>query len=137
MEQLETIEGPGGSSFTGLSGSSFYTASRAMLLPGLATQLTGKAVREDLGWLMTVPNRHQLAWHVVEDAAGIGAMQGMARFAANGHLNAPGPVSPHVYWWNGTGYEQLTHMAEDKVSIRPSPAFQAVLASLLPAGQES
>jgi hypothetical protein len=51
-----------------------------------------------------------------------------------GYGDAPGPVSPHVYWWNGTGYEQLTQFAEDgNLSIHVSPEFQAVIEAAMSA----
>ncbi|MCQ1955735.1 hypothetical protein NNX39_04345 [Arthrobacter sp. zg-Y826] len=132
VEQLETLNPPGGGSFNVLFGSSFYTASKAMLLPSLAAELTGKHVRQEFGWLMSVPNRHQVVWHVIEDSSVIGAVNGMAYFAAAGYSDAPGPVSPHVYWWNGTGYEQLTEVSDDgTVKIRVGPGFQTVLESVM------
>ncbi|MFJ5956575.1 hypothetical protein ACIQC5_11535 [Paenarthrobacter sp. NPDC092416] len=128
-EQVETVPGQGGSSFTALLGESVYTASKALLLPGIATELTGKQPRQDLGWLMSIPNRHQLVWHVIENESVLGALDGMVRFTAMGYSDAPGPVSPHVYWWNGTGYEQLTRLSEEdgSLSIHVSPEFHAVL----------
>lgn len=131
IEQLETLPAPGGGTFNALLGESVYTASRALLLPGLATELTGLRVREEFGWLMSVPNRHQVVWHIIEDAAVVAALNGMARFTALGYSDAPGSVSPHVFWWNGTGYEQLTHVREDgTLTLRVSSAFQAVLNSI-------
>ncbi|WP_332601586.1 hypothetical protein [Arthrobacter sp. S2(2024)] len=130
VEQLETIPAPGGGSFTALLGESVYTASQALLLPELASELTGKRIRENLGWLMSVPNRHQLVWHIIEDDTVVGAVSGMARFAAMGYSDSPGPVSPHVFWWNGTSYEQLTHVSNNGgLTIRVSPEFQTVLDS--------
>ncbi|UWX96880.1 hypothetical protein N2K95_14775 [Arthrobacter zhaoxinii] len=132
VERLETLTPPGGGSFSALIGSSFYTASRAILLPSLATELTGKRVRGEFGWLMSVPNRHQVAWHVIEDSSVIGAVNGMASFTAAGYSDSPGPVSPHVYWWNGTGYEQLTEVSDEgTVRIRVGQGFQAVLESVM------
>jgi hypothetical protein len=88
-----------------------------------------KRVREDFGWLMSVPNRHQVVWHI--SATVIPAVNGMARFAAMGYSDSPTPVSPHVFWWNGTSYEQLTEVSGDGgLAIRVSPAFQAVLESM-------
>lgn len=131
IEQLETLPAPGGGTFNALLGESVYTASRALLLPQLATELTGQRVREEFGWLMSVPNRHQVVWHIIEDAAVVPALNGMARFAAMGYADAPGPVSPHVFWWNGTSYEQLTHVRDGgELTIRVSPAFQTVLDSV-------
>lgn len=134
VERLEHLTPPEGGTVTALIGESFYTASRALLLPGLATELTGRRIREDYGWLMCIPNRHQVAWHVIEDSSVIGAVSGMARFAAAGYTNSPGPLSPHVFWWNGTGYEQLTHVSDGgALQVRVDPAFQAVLESVMAA----
>jgi hypothetical protein len=131
VEHLETLPAPGGGSFDVLLGDSVYTASRALLLPHLATELTGKRVRDEFGWLMSVPNRHQVVWHVIEDDGVVSAINGMARFAAMGYSDAPGPLSPHVFWWNGTSYEQLTDVSDDGgLTVRVSPAFQAVLDSI-------
>ncbi|WP_230010159.1 hypothetical protein [Microbacterium sp. Bi128] len=131
VEKLETLPAPGGGSFTALLGESVYTGSRALLLPDLASEVMGKRVREEFGWLMSVPNRHQVVWHIIEDATVISAVNGMARFAAMGYSDSPAPVSPHVFWWNGTSYEQLTEVSDDGgLGIRVSPAFQAVLESI-------
>ena len=52
----------------------------------------------------------------------------MATFAFLGYGDAPGPVSPHVYWSNGQGYHQLTqHDGDGQVSIVVPPAFQEAL----------
>jgi hypothetical protein len=126
-EALETLQGPGGATITALIGDSVYTASRALLLPQLASALTGEEPGQ-FGWLMSTPNRHQVVWHVIRDATVVGAVEAMARFTALGYSDAPGPVSPHVFWWNGDAYEQLTHVGEDgALSVRVSPVFQGVL----------
>ncbi len=135
VEQLETIPTPGEGSFMSLLGNSVHTASRALLLPGLASELTGQRVREDYGWLMSVPNRHQVVWHIIKDATVVAAVNGMARFAALGYSDSAGPISPHLFWWNGTCYEQLTYMTEDKgLTIQVSPAFQTVVESATDGG---
>lgn len=135
VENLETLDAPGGGSFHALLGESVYTGSRALLLPGLATQLTGEAVSE-YGWLMSVPNRHQLVWHLIQNSDVVTALNGMVHFTVLGYSDSPGSVSPHVYWWNGSAYEQLTQIDEDDgaVSIHAGPAFTDVLNAV--AGQE-
>lgn len=130
-EQLEILAAPGGGTFNALLGESVYTASRALLLPSMAEELTGQRVQEQLGWLMSIPNRHQVLWHIIEDNTVINAVNGMARFTALGYADAAGSVSPHVFWWNGTSYEQLTHLREDGgLAVHVSPAFQSVLESV-------
>jgi hypothetical protein len=130
VERLETLDAPGGGRFTALLGDSVYTGSRALLLPELATQLTGEDL-SNFGWLMSVPNRHQVAWHVIRDASVISALNGMAHFTVLGFCDAPGPVSPHVYWWNGSAYEQLTRIDDTgAIAIHAGPGFTDVLNTL-------
>ena len=82
---------------------------------------------------MSIPNRHQVVWHVIGNDNLFSVLNGMVRFTAMGYSDAPGPVSPHVYWWNGSGYEQLTEVKEDGgIAIHVSPAFEAVLEATLP-----
>ena len=76
-------------SFTALLGESVYTASRALLLPDLASELMGKRVRDEFGWLMSVPNRHQVVWHIIDDATVVAAVNGRARFTAMGYSDSP------------------------------------------------
>ena len=131
VDELEALDVPGGGRFHALIGDSVYTASQALLLPGLAAQLSGEKV-SDFGWLMSVPNRHQLTWHMIHDGTVINVINGMARFTLLGHSDAPGPVSPHVYWWNGSAYEQLTEIDDaGTLSIHPSPEFTEVLNSVV------
>jgi hypothetical protein len=130
VEALETLDAGGGATVHVLLGDSVYTGSRALLLPSLASELTHDTPTAH-GWLMSIPNRQQVAWHVIKDAGVLHAVQAMARFTALGYADAPGPVSPHVYWWNGSAYEQLTRLDESgALTIEVSPAFQAVLQSV-------
>jgi len=130
VESIQTLDAPGGGKFTALLGDSVYTGSRALLLPGLAAQLTGEDA-SNFGWLMSVPNRHQVVWHVIRDDSIISALNGMAHFTVLGFSDAPGPVSPHVYWWNGADYEQLTRIDDTgAISIHAGPAFTGVLNTL-------
>lgn len=130
-ERVETLDAPDGGRFTALLGESVHTGSRALLLPDLATRLTGEGPSE-FGWLMSVPNRHQVVWHVIRDRSVIPALNAMARFTMIGYSDAPGPVSPCVYWWNGTGYEQLTQVDDHgAISVHAGPAFTDLLNGLV------
>ena len=131
VEQLERLELPGdGGSFHVLLGESVHTASRALLMPRLATELTGHETGRH-GWLLCVPNRHQVAWHLVRDARVLTVVPAMARFAALGFADAPGPLSPHVYWWDGAAYQQLSRLDDEgALAIVVSPQFQRVLEEL-------
>jgi hypothetical protein len=134
VERLESLQAPGGGQFHALLGESVYTASRAVLLPALATELEGRPPAT-FGWLMSVPNRHQVAWHVIRDSTVVTALNGLAHFTALGHSDAPGPVSPYVYWWNGSTYEQLTHIDQDgTISVHAGEAFTDVLNAVVDDG---
>lgn len=122
----ERIECPRDGFFHLLEDDSVYTSGKALLLPDLAGRLTGEAPGE-LGWLLVVPNRHLVGWHSVRDVRVLGTVEGMANFARAAY-EAAGPVSPHVYWTDGTAYHQLTQHAEDgSASIVVPPGFQAAL----------
>lgn len=129
VEELATVPGDGGSSFTVLLGESVHTGSRAVRMPGLAAEVAQQAVGEH-GWLLSVPNRHQVAWHVVRDMSVVGALNAMARFTALGYEGAVGALSPHVYWWDGSRYEQLTRVHDGRIAIHPTERFLAVLEQL-------
>lgn len=130
VEQHERVDGPDGARFDVVLGESVYTASTALLLPEQLSRLTGASSWEH-GWLLALPNRHQLVVHVVQDMTVLGAIQGMARFAHLGYADAPGPLSPHVYWWSGAGYEQLTQEeADGSTAIHVDGRFADVLERL-------
>lgn len=127
VDELERVEGPRGSVFHLLGGESVYTAGLAVLLPDLSTRLLGETPGP-YGWLLSVPHRHQLAWHPVRDSTVFGAVEGLATFAALGYEDAAGPVSPHVYWSDGHGYHRLTRHDDDgQVAIVVPPGLQEAL----------
>lgn len=130
-EAVQTIEGPDGARFHALLGDSVHTASRAVLLPELIPQLTGEEPGQH-GWLMSVPNRHQVVWHVPHDHTVLAVASAMAHFAYFGHRESAGAISPHLYWWNGVEYEQLTQIDESgAIAIHAGPRFVEVLDALV------
>ncbi|MFF9479610.1 hypothetical protein [Streptomyces sp. NPDC014733] len=98
VEGHETVRRPDGASFDVLFGDSFFTASRVLVLGELVERLMGTPLTAD-GALVALPFRHQLGFHRIHDAQVIPALQGMAEFAAAGHQDAAGAISPHVFWW--------------------------------------
>lgn len=129
VDELVTVPVDGGGNFTVLLGDSVYTGSRALLMPGLAADVADEGIG-DHGWLLSVPNRHQVAWHVVRDMSVVGALNGMARFTVMGYEDAAGSLSPHVYWWSGSQYEQLTQVHDGGIVVQPTEGFLAVLEQL-------
>lgn len=130
VERHERIDLPDGGWFDVLLGASVYTASRALLMPWLAAEVAGEEAGRH-GWLLSVPNRQQVVWHLIRDITVLPSLQAMAGFAAAGFGDSPGPLSPHVYWWDGSGYQQLTRIDDDgALAIVVEADFQAVLEEL-------
>lgn len=130
VEESRRVAVEGGGTFRLLEGESMFTASRALTLPTLGVEL-GDAPPTARGWLLAVPHRHLLLWHTVESLDVVNVVGAMARLAADQYADSPGSISPHLYWWDGTGYQQLTHVAEDgTASIVVSPELQHVLEEL-------
>lgn len=127
---LQPIAGPQGVHFQLLRGPSVYTASQALRMPDLAAELASETPGE-FGWLLSVPNRNQLTWHMVNDISAAPSINAMAAFSLAGYKDAAGPLSPHVYWWDGSGYQQLTEVGSTGViRVVAGREFQAVLERL-------
>lgn len=110
-ERITPADGIGG--FDVVMGDSFFSGSLALLLDDVLARFspgqdTGNGV------LVSVPFRHQLAWSVVEPGPqAVQALHNLFGFAAAGFSDAPGPVSPHVYWVRDGRWRQLTRVDED------------------------
>lgn len=110
-ERIDPPDGVGG--FDVVMGESFFTGSTALLLDELLDRFTPTASREH-GVLVSVPFRHQVAWSVVQPGRpAVLALNNLFGFAAAGFSDAPGPVSPHVYWVHEGHWRQLTRVDED------------------------
>ncbi len=100
-----------GGGFTVVSGDSFFTASLSLLLPELLERV---GVRDEgRGVLLVVPFRHQVAFRVVDGADSALALNHLFRWAMLGYSDAPGPLSPHVYWVRGGEWTQVTRFDEE------------------------
>lgn len=114
---------PGGGVVHMLWSDDLFGASRLLLLDELLSRLL-QLERPAHGVLVAVPHRHLLVLHVVEDASVVTAMQSMVRVALAG-LDAPGPVSPFVYYRDPAGIlQQVSQIGEDgSVQISVTGAF--------------
>lgn len=127
----EVLERADGARLDVVTGDSFFTASLAILLPELVRRTTGETDLDD-GVLVCVPFRHQVAFSVVRDASVIPTLSAMASFALGSYQEAPGPVSPWVYWWRGGTWTQLSGSDDDgALAIRVPPELQDVLERLV------
>jgi hypothetical protein len=116
--------------FSCLLGDSVYTASRLLTMDDVLRRTTGQ-VQAPYGVLVCVPNRHQLAFHVLADATVLAVLPAMARFAVAGFSDGVGPVSPYLYWHHGGTLAQLTQVdAEGELQIEVGDDFAEVLERL-------
>ena len=109
---VQTIEALGSGQFTVATGESFFTASLSLILPEAIERFTEE---RDLGRgvLLVIPFRHQLAYRVIDGNDCAVALNNLFRWAMLGFGDAPGPLSPHVYWVRGGEWVQVTSFDED------------------------
>ncbi|HET7690919.1 MAG TPA: hypothetical protein VFK41_11090 [Nocardioidaceae bacterium] len=110
--EVQHIQERGSGRFAVATGESFFTASLSLILPEAMAHFTDE---RDLGRgvLLVVPFRHQLAYHVIDGSDGAAALNNLFRWAMLGFGDAPGPLSPHVYWVRGGHWEQITRFDEE------------------------
>jgi hypothetical protein len=126
----ERIKVDADASFSCLLGDSVYTASRLLTMDDVLRRTTGR-VEAPHGLLTCVPNRHQLAFHVLGDATVLPVLPAMARFAVDGFSDGVGPVSPYLYWHRGGTLTQLSQLDSDgDLRIEVAEDFAKVLQHL-------
>lgn len=130
VEGHETVRRGDGSAFEVLLGDSFFTASRVLVLEDLVERLTGAPLTPD-GALVALPFRHQLAFHPIHDAQVIPALQAMAQFAAAGHEDAAGAITPNVFWWRRGTMTRLSEPDGDGLRVVVDEDFQDMLERLV------
>ncbi|MEV6109948.1 hypothetical protein AB0M28_35365 [Streptomyces sp. NPDC051940] len=129
VEGHEAVEQSDGQRFHVVMGDSFFTASRVLVLDALVEQITGRPLGPD-GALVAMPFRHQLVFHPIEDIGVLASLGGMARYAAAGHEDAVGPVSPHLFWWRDGELTQLSELDDGTLTVTVGADFQDLLERL-------
>ncbi len=102
--------------FTSLTGTSFFTASLALLLPETVERFTGEADR-GYGVLVAVPDRHQLFYRVVDGQGAGDALRHMFEWARSRFDRSAGALSPNVYWVHDRRWAQVTSMDGGKPRV--------------------
>lgn len=125
----ETVAEGGRGRFTAVTGSSFFTASLALLLPETVERFTGE---DDWGRgaLVAVPSRHRLLYRTLDTADAAEAPAQMARSALHGFAAEPGPLSPDVFWVRGASWTQVTSSATGKPRLVRGTGLRDALKSL-------
>ncbi len=112
-DQVEMVTTAEGATFFIASGDSTFTASQALLMPGFAEIVQGP-VDTSHGWLLSVPNRHEVLWHIIDDPKdAVSALVAMTVYTPKANAATAGPLSPHVFWWSGDSYRQVTGYVEN------------------------
>ncbi|MFD7919364.1 hypothetical protein ACFV3R_09085 [Streptomyces sp. NPDC059740] len=130
VERHGTVRAGRGAGFDVLLGDSFFTASRVLVLDDVVGRVTGRRLGRD-GALVALPFRHQLAFHVIDGAGVLPALQSMARFAASGHEDAAGAISPNVFWWREGRMTSLSEPDGDALRVVVDGEFQELLERLV------
>ena len=127
VEGRELVETPEGGSFRILSGHSSFTASRILTLERLVTDLFLEA-RMPYGVLAAIPNRHEVAVHIIQDDSAIPTLVNLTTFALVREGKCPGPISPAVFWVTPDRFERVAGPDRDgMIAFTMSPDFQDTL----------
>ena len=133
FEFMELVPTPVHGHYWRLTGD-LYTASKALLLPDLLPEL-----RDDvppladvgMGWLVSMPNRNEICWHMVQDGAVLPSLRSLMEHAGEAFNDAPGQLSTHVFWWSGRDYRQVTYIdALSHLRIGSDPDFEPLVLGL-------
>jgi hypothetical protein len=84
------------------------------------------------GVLAAIPNRNEVAIHIIRDESAVPTLVNLATFAHMRVASAPGPLSPNVYWLDQNRFEQvLTWDKRGRPELSCSPEFKAMMDDLL------
>jgi hypothetical protein len=130
IDDFQQLTLDGGASFGVVLGDSVFTASKLLTMTDVLVRTMGDSDAPH-GVVACVPNRHQLAFHVVRDSSVVPSLQAMVGFAANGFSDGVGAVSPFAYWWRAGQITQLSFGDDDgRLRVEIGPEFAAVLESV-------
>lgn len=124
-ERITPSSGAGG--FEVVSGDSFFTASTALLTDDLLRRFV-PAADASRGVLLAMPFRHQIAFRVIDGTADSAvALNHLFQFAMLGFSDAPGPLSPHVYWIRDGRWVQITRFDDSRPVVELGPDLAELL----------
>jgi hypothetical protein len=108
--------GAGRAAFTALAGDSFFTASLALLLSETVERFSGEA-DHGYGILVAVPDRHRLAYRVVDGPSTGDALRRMFEWARSACDGSAASVSPNVFWVRDRRWAQVTSVDGGKPRV--------------------
>jgi hypothetical protein len=111
--------------FTSVADASFFTASLALTLPETVRRFSVDE-HGGRGTLVAVPGRHRLLYRPV-DAPGAGdALERMFEVARVEYRDAPGPLSPNVFWVRNNRWVPVTSVERGKPRLIPGELRDAL-----------
>jgi len=123
VEEKGELEARDGAKVIVAMGESFYLASRIVDMPSLLLEVFGERDYPH-GVVVGVPHRHQVVLHPMDDLRSVYAAGVAAHFTATGYSDAPGGISPLLYWWGGDGFQTVSRIGDDgTVGIQAEGAF--------------
>lgn len=123
----ERIAPEGTPLFHVVMGDSFYTGSTAYFIDDVVRRFAPDA-DPSRGVLLAVPFRHQLAFEVIRPSgASVTSFQRLFTFAINGYHDAPGPISPHVFWVRNGTWQQVTRLHDGEAILDVDADLAAAL----------
>ncbi|MEV0977445.1 immunity 49 family protein [Streptomyces sp. NPDC049915] len=133
----EEVRTAAGAVLHSVYGDSHFVASRALALPELVREVTGRDLPE-AGALVAVPTRHLLAFHPIADGTVVDAVNDLGSYALGACQDGPGSLTPRLYWWHRGRLVCLTHIDEEtrSLSVR-APQELLELMKRLRGGQDS
>jgi hypothetical protein len=127
IDEIETVDLRDGASFQVVFGESVYTVSRILAMSDLLMRVYGEREYPD-GVLVTVAHRHEIALHPLDGPQVVPVINALAGLAKNGFDEAPGGISPHLYWWHGDVLTRISRVSQDGgISIEVRPELAEVL----------
>ncbi|MGK5640339.1 hypothetical protein ACSNOK_18780 [Streptomyces sp. URMC 126] len=117
----DRLDRPDGTVLYIVGAGSAHAASKLLVLDELVREVTGQAPPAE-GVLVTVPSKHNLAFHPIVDGTVVSAVNDLAAFGLGAYQDNPGDcISPRVYWWRDGTLTSLTAIDHEtkQFSIRP------------------
>jgi hypothetical protein len=130
LEHARIAPPDGTGAFDVVLGESFFTASTALLPEDLARRFA-PGTDASRGMLLVVPFRHQVAFRVLDGTRdGVPALNNLFNFAMQGFAEAPGPLSPHVFWVVEGRWRQVTQIVDGQPQVQVDEDLAAALGGL-------
>jgi hypothetical protein len=127
LEHQRISPSDGRGAFDVVIGESFFTASTALLSEHLLRRFAPEA-DASRGMLVVVPFRHQVAFRVLDGTEdGVLALNNLVRFAMLGFREAPGPLSPNVFWVRDGRWRQVSWIVDGQPRVEIDEDLAAAL----------